>query len=535
MSEQNKKPLEVNLKIVTLDDDLKNEAAKSKSLTFTQAEKSEGQKIQLERTKVTPSQPIKPIVKSEVFEGSGPVNFPRPEPQPPSVLVKPVESVSGAFEKSIEPSPPTQEAGELFLTRSDEKLPEVAQIKPSQSVRAEEPAKTVEPIIKEERPIELTKTQRHFNFKLPSFHFPSFWLPSFHLRHGHGFKLKIPSLKFLTKKFIWIPLASAVVLIFVGLILDRAGVFNRILAGNNQLNKSQSKTNVVKPVFVPPNLASSSTSTLKTVASSTPTTTLTVSATTSASTTSIKPVPATSTINISTSSIKTTPPVQSQPAQPVQPTSSTAEPKSPPANQPIPGSQTEITPQGTNAYVPLSLPSIQIPVNALDQNSFAAAWQQALAFQKKEGSLDEINFTYQGEKLPANIVIDYFIQPSFIESKYVQYFKTYFSSNYDIIFYYTYTRKYPILIFDLNNDLGAVPFMRLWDQSTILQDFSNLYLGLPQGSFTRNYLVTQTFTGVNYRIAYQDNDYKFIWTIDNGKLIISSVLIGFEDIIKKLK
>jgi len=196
----------------------------------------------------------------------------------------------------------------------------------------------------------------------------------------------------------------------------------------------------------------------------------------------------------------------------------------------------DIEKQGTKTVFPyLKLPEINIDLDELTINDFRLKWLYLMKIQKSAGSLYKVNFYYKNQLLPAEFIKNYFLTPSFIEEKYKEAFKNALEDHYLILIYYTYTRKFPIIIFMIKNDSVVVPFMRLWDKESLLNDFKNLYLGLPKGKLIRFYTVTEEYEGIKYKIAYYDNDYKFIWTIYNNNLIISTSLNAFKYIIKNLK
>jgi len=192
--------------------------------------------------------------------------------------------------------------------------------------------------------------------------------------------------------------------------------------------------------------------------------------------------------------------------------------------------------QGTKAIFPfLKVPEINIALDELTTNDFRIKWLNLMKIQKNAGSLYKVNFLYGNQVLPGEFIKNYFLNPSFIEKKYQESFQNSLGDYCLILIYYTYTRKFPVIIFTIKNDEVVVPFMRLWDKESLLNDFKNLYLGLPQGKLIRFYTITEDYEGIKYKIAYYNNDYKFIWTIYNDNLIISTSLTAFKYIIKNLK
>jgi hypothetical protein len=196
----------------------------------------------------------------------------------------------------------------------------------------------------------------------------------------------------------------------------------------------------------------------------------------------------------------------------------------------------DIGKQGTKVVFPyLQLPEINISLDELTTNNFRLKWLELMRIQKSAGSLYKINFLYNNQPLPAEFIKNYFFTPSFIEKKYQESFKNSLGDSYLILIYYTYTRKFPVIIFTIKDENVVVPFMRLWDKESLLNDFKKIYLGLSQGELLRFYTITEEYEGIKYKIAYYNNNYKFIWTIYNNNLIISTSLNAFKYVIKNLK
>lgn len=177
---------------------------------------------------------------------------------------------------------------------------------------------------------------------------------------------------------------------------------------------------------------------------------------------------------------------------------------------------------------------ININLKELNEEGLKKAWVDSLKIQKEAGSIYEINFLYNNSKVISEIVRNYFIKPSFIEQEHSDEFKK-LLNDYKVLFYYTHSRKYPVLIFKVSNNSFTTTFMRLWDKESLLKDMYNLYLGLPKGNLIRKFTITEEYSGVKYKIAYYDNDYKLIWTVYNNYLIISTSLNAFKYIINLLK
>ncbi len=329
-------------------------------------------------------------------------------------------------------------------------------------------------------------------------------------------------------------LSNPIIIILIGIVVISLlgffvyGQIQKRQTPDDPVIKLQENDFPVAPIFTPPQS--------KTISTTTATTTTPMPTTTAVL---IIPPTTTSTNAIITQKPTTKPVTKT--ATPIEKIEVGTEPKSPKIFEPIQGTQKEIQPTKTisngekSEIWMLGLSALNIPVIEFNNERFKTAWLNSFKYQKKAGELWSVNFTNNNKNLNGDFIIDYFINPTFIESKYVENFKKSIGTNYEIIYYYTHTRKFPILIFEIKDELTAVPFIKLWDKETLISDFKNIYYGISTGKFTRNYLVTQAYKNIDYRIAFKDDDYKLIWTIYNGKLIISSSISGFQILIDRLK
>jgi len=212
------------------------------------------------------------------------------------------------------------------------------------------------------------------------------------------------------------------------------------------------------------------------------------------------------------------------------------ETKSPPQNEPIVNNQKDISlSQATSLgdYFYFNFPKIEIFIDELNDKHFKEKWIELLRFQKKAGELYEIKFFYKNQKINNAFIKKYFFKPTFIDERSVENFLNSLE-DYSVLFYYTYTRKYPLIIFKIKNEVNVLSFIKLWEKESLIKDLDILYLNLPKGKPVRNYFITESYDKIDYRIVYFDNDYKLIWTLYKNNLIISTTLNGFKILIKNL-
>ncbi len=245
--------------------------------------------------------------------------------------------------------------------------------------------------------------------------------------------------------------------------------------------------------------------------------------------------PTQTTSSIATSSKPTTPPTRSATTTTSSLPELSSEPPSPTKNQFLETKINEITNQYSNLGLSyLNFPSLELEVKELNDEGFQKSWLSLIKIQKRASEIYDIKFLYQNQSISSEFIKNYFLRPSFIEKKYVDSFLQSLG-DYQILFYYTHTRKFPILIFRIKDDLQVVPFMRLWDKESLIKDLQEtIFVGLPKGNLIRNFTITETYEGIDYKIAYFDNNYKLIWTMYKNYLIISTSLSAFKYILKNM-
>lgn len=180
-------------------------------------------------------------------------------------------------------------------------------------------------------------------------------------------------------------------------------------------------------------------------------------------------------------------------------------------------------------------PSKEINLKELSFAEFEKAINSLLVKQEAAGSIFNLEITFNNQKIPFNFVFDYFIKPSKISQEKINAFKDEFTGNFAFMIYYGYTRKYPILIFEIKNPSTVRLFNENWEKTNMAQDLKNLFFNLDPGKPLRNYFVTREIDSLAYRVIYFDNNLKIIWTVTPNYLIYSSTENGLKSIASQLK
>ena len=179
--------------------------------------------------------------------------------------------------------------------------------------------------------------------------------------------------------------------------------------------------------------------------------------------------------------------------------------------------------------------SKDIILQKLDFSVFQEELEKFISLQDVFGSKINVNFLlYNKNKISFDFLFDYFIKPTKISSTKIDDFKNNLSGNYGFLIYYGYTRKYPILIFEVKNKDKAVSFNQEWEKLTMREDLKTLFLGLEPPK-TKNNFVTKNQGKYSYRLLDFGDNFKIIWAIADNYLIYSTTEAGIKEIFSFLQ
>jgi hypothetical protein len=178
--------------------------------------------------------------------------------------------------------------------------------------------------------------------------------------------------------------------------------------------------------------------------------------------------------------------------------------------------------------------SKEINLKSLDFSTWQEEFKKFLSLQEFSGTKININFLYNKNKISFDFLFDYFIKPSKISSEKIEEFKNNFTGSYGLLIYYSYTRKYPILIFEVKDKEKALKFNQEWEKFTMKEDLKTLFLGF-QPPKTKNNFVTKKQGDYSYRILDFGDNFKIIWALADNYLIYSTTETGIKDIFDLLK
>lgn len=179
----------------------------------------------------------------------------------------------------------------------------------------------------------------------------------------------------------------------------------------------------------------------------------------------------------------------------------------------------------------------EYPVSVKDFSlaSLEEAVKKSILHQGMRGKLEWIRFIYQNRDLTGNLIQEYFLQPSFADQAQKSKFFQNLSLEYAILFYYTYTKKYPILVFRIKDPVFIKTFLSLWSKESLIEDSKPFYFTLNRGRQISSFQEF-VYRDVPYSmVKFSQNQFKFIWSIYQDFLIFSTAQAGFEELIDYLQ
>lgn len=181
-----------------------------------------------------------------------------------------------------------------------------------------------------------------------------------------------------------------------------------------------------------------------------------------------------------------------------------------------------------------NFPLREIIVQELNFQSFQKEINSFFAKQELAGTKTNIKFLYNQKFVPFDFVFDYFIKPTKISTSAINSFKNALSENYGFLLYYGYTRKYPILIFEIEDKKRVEKFNQQWERLFMRDDLRILFLD-KKSIKTKNNFVTKKINNFSYRILDFGDNYKIIWAIINKYLVYSTTEDGIKEIINHFR
>ncbi len=168
----------------------------------------------------------------------------------------------------------------------------------------------------------------------------------------------------------------------------------------------------------------------------------------------------------------------------------------------------------------------KISLKSLDLSNFNEELQKFLLKQEFNDSIYLIKFLYNENYISTDLVYNYFINHPEIKK---------FIEEYAFLMYYSYSRKYPVVIFKIKNVDKVKTINEKWEKSNMVKDLSSLFWQMDPGKPTQNNFISKKFKNYSYRMLNFSNNYQLIWALEKNYLIYTSSEAAIKKIFSSVK
>lgn len=168
----------------------------------------------------------------------------------------------------------------------------------------------------------------------------------------------------------------------------------------------------------------------------------------------------------------------------------------------------------------------KISLKNLDLSNFNEELQKFLLKQEFNDSIYLIKFLYNENYISTDLVYNYFINHPEIKK---------FIEEYAFLMYYSYSRKYPVVIFKIKNVDKVKTINEKWEKSNMIKDLSSLFWQMDPGKPTQNNFISKKFKNYSYRMLNFSNNYQLIWALEKNYLIYTSSEAAIKKIFSSVK
>lgn len=165
-----------------------------------------------------------------------------------------------------------------------------------------------------------------------------------------------------------------------------------------------------------------------------------------------------------------------------------------------------------------------LPVN-LDNNSldaFAKALKVESAKLKTVGSIYYLDFSINDGQISIKPVLDYFFQPNKAIISLFGKFKNNLSGNFALLFYYSYTRVYPILVLEVKDSAMAKSFMELWEKKGMSNDLQTIFLVNAKLTPLTKDFTKKFYQNIEYKTQNFEKNFVLSWSVVKQYLVIAA-------------
>jgi len=178
------------------------------------------------------------------------------------------------------------------------------------------------------------------------------------------------------------------------------------------------------------------------------------------------------------------------------------------------------------------LPFREIRLSNLDEKELTEKLKNFFLKQETSGFLINLEIISNGKRVPFSFIRDYFLKPSFTQDK--SFFYNNFGEKYNLLIYYSLTRKHPILIVEVKNPNLIKEFNEKWEKNSLIKDIATFFIDYPLGKLIKNFS-NKEINKVQYRVAYFENNSSFYWLLYNNYVIYGTNENSLEEVLSYLK
>lgn len=164
--------------------------------------------------------------------------------------------------------------------------------------------------------------------------------------------------------------------------------------------------------------------------------------------------------------------------------------------------------------------SISLDNNSLD--TFIKTLKIESSKLKTLGSIYYLDFSVNNDQISVKPIVDYFIKPNKNMASLLEKFKANLTGNFALLFYYSHTRVYPILVLEIKDNATAKSFMDLWEKRGMSNDLQTIFLVDTKLSPLTQDFTKKFYQNIEYRTQNFEKNFILLWSVVKKYLIIAA-------------
>ncbi|GBD34603.1 hypothetical protein HRbin35_00339 [bacterium HR35] len=161
------------------------------------------------------------------------------------------------------------------------------------------------------------------------------------------------------------------------------------------------------------------------------------------------------------------------------------------------------------------LPQYQIKLTNPTEGEIQKALEEFNSRYQLPNNFLVLNLNYQNQKLPIDLLLNYFFKDKNFQEK----IKPNLSTNYEILVYQSLSRKYLVLVFEINNFQEIEKLNLAWEKTFSLEKIKNFYFDFKPTKVLSKNFISESYDKIKYRVIFLDNNNVFAWFIFKNYLV----------------